>query len=93
MPDGSFPGMGERLDTPAGRAATFIREHLSEPLTLDILAEQADLSPYHFTRVFKNRPATHLTNILFYAASIMQSIFQKLCSSRKRNRVEGRLPY
>jgi len=31
----------------------FIREHLSEPLSLDTLAQQVGFSPYHFARVFR----------------------------------------
>jgi AraC family transcriptional regulator len=31
----------------------FIREHLSEPLSLATLAQQVGLSPYHFARVFR----------------------------------------
>lgn len=53
MPDASLPGIEASFDTPAGRASAFIHTHLREPLTLSILAKQAKLSPYHFTRVFK----------------------------------------
>ena len=31
----------------------FILRHLDEPLSLDVLAEQAHLSKYHFSRIFK----------------------------------------
>jgi AraC family transcriptional regulator len=31
----------------------FIREHLSEPLSLDTLAQQVGFSPYYFARVFR----------------------------------------
>jgi AraC family transcriptional regulator len=31
----------------------FIREHLSEPLSLDTLAQQVGFSPYHFARLFR----------------------------------------
>ncbi len=53
MPDAGLPGTEASFDTPAGRMCAFIHAHLSEPLTLGILAAQAELSPYHFTRVFK----------------------------------------
>lgn len=33
--------------------STFINEHINEPITLDMLAEQAHLSKYHFVRIFK----------------------------------------
>lgn len=35
------------------RAIHLMRENLSEPLTIDVLAEQAFFSKYHFTRVFQ----------------------------------------
>ena len=35
------------------RAIHMMREHLSEPLTIDDLAEHAFFSKYHFTRVFQ----------------------------------------
>lgn len=35
------------------RLLEFIREHLSEPLSLDTLAQQVGFSPYHFARVFR----------------------------------------
>lgn len=30
----------------------YINEHFSEPLSLDVLAKNSNMSPYHFTRVF-----------------------------------------
>jgi len=36
----------------AVRAALWMHEHSAEPLTLDILARDAGLSPFHFLRVF-----------------------------------------
>lgn len=33
-------------------ACRYIEEHLDEPLALDMLAEQAHFSPYHFHRIF-----------------------------------------
>ncbi|MDE2608969.1 MAG: helix-turn-helix transcriptional regulator [Burkholderiales bacterium] len=41
---------------PAGlrRVCDYISAHLDQPLSLDMLAEQAALSPYHFARQFKH---------------------------------------
>lgn len=39
--------------TRIGRVVTFIDENLDAPLTLDRLAEEAELSKYHFSRVFR----------------------------------------
>jgi AraC family transcriptional regulator len=36
-----------------GRVVTFIDENLDTSLTLDRLAEEAELSKYHFSRVFR----------------------------------------
>lgn len=35
------------------KAIDYLHEHLDEPLTLQVLAEVAALSPYHFSRVFR----------------------------------------
>jgi AraC-like DNA-binding protein len=37
------------------RLQTYIHHHLAEPLTLESLARQANLSPPHFARVFRQR--------------------------------------
>ncbi|HEY0499594.1 MAG TPA: AraC family transcriptional regulator [Kutzneria sp.] len=42
-----------REDQRVRRAAGFIREHHQQPLTLAEMAAVADLSPFHFLRVFK----------------------------------------
>lgn len=34
------------------KARSYISEHYSEPISLEMLASRANLSPYHFTRVF-----------------------------------------
>lgn len=39
---------------PVAAALTYIRAHLSEPLTVAILAEQVNLSPSAFTRTFRD---------------------------------------
>ncbi len=38
----------------------YIREHLSEPLSLDTLAQQVGFSPYHFSRLFRQVQGTSL---------------------------------
>lgn len=53
MPSAGLLSGTEDADTPAGRAAAFIQEHLGEQLSLGALAAHVSLSPYHFTRVFK----------------------------------------
>jgi AraC family transcriptional regulator len=40
---------------PLVRAARFIREHLHEDITIDDMAKIANLSPYYFTKIFKNK--------------------------------------
>jgi AraC family transcriptional regulator len=35
------------------RVVAYIRDHSSEDLTLDVLAQQAGFSPYHFARLFR----------------------------------------
>lgn len=35
------------------RAVQFMREHMADPLALEVLARAALLSPYHFNRVFR----------------------------------------
>jgi AraC family transcriptional regulator len=42
------------LDDPRlRRAASFIADHLAEDISLDTLADQATMSPFHFARAFK----------------------------------------
>ncbi|MEI6083076.1 MAG: helix-turn-helix domain-containing protein [Verrucomicrobiota bacterium] len=40
------------------RLQTYVHQHLAEPITLADLARQANLSPMHFTRVFKKQFGT-----------------------------------
>jgi AraC-like DNA-binding protein len=42
-----------RQPTRMGRVVSFIDDNLDAPLTLDRLAEEAELSKYHFSRVFR----------------------------------------
>lgn len=53
MPDAGLLSPTDGVDTPAGRAVAYIGAHLGEPLSLGVLAAHVQLSPYHFTRVFK----------------------------------------
>ena len=40
-------------DSRLARAVAFIQDHLSQDLTLDGMAEQAGMSPFHFSKAFK----------------------------------------
>lgn len=45
---------GERVLSPRiGRVVSYIDEHLDAPLTVDRLASEAELSKYHFSRIFR----------------------------------------
>ena len=44
-----------RADAALARAHALIQEHFAEPLTLEQLAHEAGLSPFHFLRRFKQR--------------------------------------
>lgn len=49
------------LKTPNGRFGallTWVREHLDQPLTVDMLADRAGLSPRHFARIFTAETGT-----------------------------------
>jgi AraC family transcriptional regulator len=56
-----------REDQRVRRAARFIRDHYQQPLTLAEMAAVADLSPFHFLRVFKaatgETPYRYLTKV------------------------------
>lgn len=45
---------GDRL-SPVDTVIRYIQQHFSEHLTLELLASQANLSPYHFARLFKKQ--------------------------------------
>jgi AraC family transcriptional regulator len=64
------------------RAVTTMRERLHEPLTLDDLAHEAFLSPYHFNRVF--RSITGVPPGRFLAAVRMQAAKTLLLTSPLR---------
>lgn len=61
-------------NTVAGSVA-FINEHFHEHLSLQELAEKANLSPYHFTRIFAREigftPHQYLINVRVSAAKFM----------------------
>jgi len=43
-----------KLPARIGRVVVFIEEHLEEPLSLDRMADEANLSKYHFSRLFRD---------------------------------------
>jgi len=47
-----LPGKGPHIDR-VQQVCRYIEEHLEEPLTLEVLGEQAGLSPAHLQRVFR----------------------------------------
>lgn len=46
------PRTGQQEQPAIDRARQFAERHLNEPLTVELLARQADMSRYHFTRLF-----------------------------------------
>ncbi|MGN0277546.1 MAG: helix-turn-helix domain-containing protein [Hominisplanchenecus sp.] len=54
---------------------SYINEHFHEPVSLDALAKKANLSPYHFTRIFAREtgytPHQYLINTRISAAKFM----------------------
>jgi len=44
---------GRLNDAMLAQLLRYMEEHLHERLTIEVLAEQAHLSPFHFTRMFK----------------------------------------
>ena len=55
------------------RVLQYMRDHLSEPLTLDRLAEEAGISKFHFARLFSERtgvaPHAHLVRLRLECAA------------------------
>ena len=47
--------MASDRQSPVNTVIRYIQQHFSEHLTLDILAGQANLSPFHFARMFKKQ--------------------------------------
>ncbi|MCR4999235.1 MAG: response regulator [Lachnospiraceae bacterium] len=43
----------ETSDSVVSRSLTYIKEHFSEEITLDDVARQVDISPYYFSKLFK----------------------------------------
>ena len=52
------------------KSRAYINEHFSEPLTLEQLAKNANMSPFHFSRLLL-RPASLLINTLLPQESIL----------------------
>lgn len=51
------------------QAITYIRQHLSEPITLELLSRQVGISPFHLARLFKHDTGS----------TIIQSVNQMRC--------------
>lgn len=60
------------VDRNVARAVEYMGAHLSEPLTLDILAREAGISKFHFSRRFRSRtgatPISYLSDLRLEAA-------------------------
>jgi AraC family transcriptional regulator len=52
-PAGAVPVRGGLAGWQQRTVVAYIEEHLTEPISLAVLAQQARLSPYHFSRAFK----------------------------------------
>ena len=53
LDDSAPPDAPDNPDSPIGTAIHFIREHYSEPITLEDVAQSVHMSQYHFSRLFK----------------------------------------
>ena len=64
---------GRISDQRLKRVLQYMRDHLSEPLTLDQLAVEVGISKFHFARLFKERtgvtPHTHLVRLRLECAA------------------------
>ena len=64
---------GSISDRRLKRVLQYMRDHLSEPLTLEILAAEAGMSKFHFARLFRERtgiaPHAHLVNLRLECAA------------------------
>ena len=74
---------GRLSDRRLKRALDFMREHLTEPLTLDRLAAEAGMSKFHFARLFSERtgvtPHAHLVSLrLECAAHLLTSTDRRI---------------
>lgn len=68
-------------ETPVEESIHYIRDHYAEPLTLNKLAEVANLSPYYYAHCFKEEtgfsPIEYVTNTRLEQAKIMLIRTQK----------------
>jgi AraC family transcriptional regulator len=55
---GTPPAPGGLTDRQIKRVLEFIQTHLSEDLSLEVLAQQVGFSPYHFARLFRRAAGT-----------------------------------
>lgn len=68
----ALPSAGRRADPRILRVLTYMQDNLAQPLTLADLAGVAQLSPFHFLRLFRatvgEAPHRHLTRLRIAAA-------------------------
>ena len=70
----------------------YVREHLAEEISVETLAELVELSPFHFSRVFKQ--ATGMSPLQFVTRERItraQQLIRETSRSSDRNRAGGRL--
>jgi AraC-like DNA-binding protein len=53
---------GDKIDA-VQRMQDYIEKHITEPITLYMLADAAGYSPWHSARIFKELLGKHLLNI------------------------------
>jgi len=74
------------------RVTDYIRAHLSEDLSLDVLAQQVGFSPYHFARLFRQTPGKARTNTCCGSAWRRRSVCSKRGCPLRTSRWRAALP-
>ena len=68
----------------------YIHQHLHEPLSLSELARYASYSPYHFTRIFKEKMGISPVSIFRITSSKSKGFVVEYKSARTGYRAETR---